>query len=160
MGFWINFGLILGFLFAVLFLADLIDKQGRLFRAMEKFPGPPVRPIIGSVEEIMFLNQGKSITRREYVMPNSENLCSNDLRVDTPLGETLPSFVPILAEQLNLRAERNPRTRSRAAAFEYEEHRQEPILPVSAPSAGAGTAEQRRVKVVASKTHFDADVPL
>ncbi|EDS43520.1 cytochrome P450 4C1 [Culex quinquefasciatus] len=118
MGFWINFGLILGFLFAVLFLADLIDKQGRLFRAMEKFPGPPVRPIIGSVEEIMFLNQGKSITRREYVMPNSENLCSNDLRVDTPLGETLPSFVPILAEQLNLRSERNPRTRSRAAAFD------------------------------------------
>ncbi|XP_039440748.1 cytochrome P450 4C1 [Culex pipiens pallens] len=66
MGFWINFGLILGFLFAVLFLADLIDKQGRLFRAMEKFPGPPVRPIIGSVEEIMFLNQATTFewTRR------------------------------------------------------------------------------------------------
>lgn len=41
----------------LLLLYDFVDKQGKVFRAMNTFPGPPVRPLIGTLTEISFLNQ-------------------------------------------------------------------------------------------------------
>lgn len=43
----------------VLLVRDAIDKSGRIYRAINKFAGPPCLPLIGTLCEILFMNQGK-----------------------------------------------------------------------------------------------------
>ncbi|XP_058463622.1 cytochrome P450 4C1-like [Malaya genurostris] len=45
---------------SMLFVLELVQRKGRLFRALNKFGGPPVRPFIGTLGEIMFMNQAKT----------------------------------------------------------------------------------------------------
>lgn len=44
----------------VLLAWDAIDKSGRPYRAMNKFPGPRVFPLIGTLSEILFKDQAKT----------------------------------------------------------------------------------------------------
>ncbi|XP_058835417.1 cytochrome P450 4C1-like [Topomyia yanbarensis] len=61
MDFSINYWLfIVGLLLLVIFVLDLMNKRGRMFRAINKFAGPPTRPLIGTLCEILFLNQAKT----------------------------------------------------------------------------------------------------
>ncbi|EAT34187.1 AAEL013556-PA [Aedes aegypti] len=41
----------------VLLVRDAIDKSGRIYRAINKFAGPPCLPLIGTLCEILFMNQ-------------------------------------------------------------------------------------------------------
>nr|XP_019548744.2 cytochrome P450 4C1-like [Aedes albopictus] len=41
----------------VLLVYEVIDKNGRIFRAINKFPGPPCLPLIGNLSEILFMDQ-------------------------------------------------------------------------------------------------------
>ncbi|XP_055535727.1 cytochrome P450 4C1-like [Wyeomyia smithii] len=61
---WIqNFLCFVCVLLLVVHVLQTIDKQGRLFRALNKFAGPPVRPIIGTLSEVLFLDQAKTFQR-------------------------------------------------------------------------------------------------
>nr|XP_019525749.2 cytochrome P450 4C1-like [Aedes albopictus] len=44
----------------VLLVWDAIDKNGRQYRAINKFPGPPSLPLIGTLGEILFMDQAKT----------------------------------------------------------------------------------------------------
>lgn len=55
----------------VLLVWDAIDKSGRQYRAINKFPGPPSLPVIGTLGEILFMDQGG----KHEVFSN--NICSN-----------------------------------------------------------------------------------
>lgn len=62
---WSKMDFLMDWWFAVLIIVivllawDAIDKSGRPYRAMNKFPGPRVFPLIGTLSEILFKDQGK-----------------------------------------------------------------------------------------------------
>ncbi|XP_055626835.1 probable cytochrome P450 4ac1 [Toxorhynchites rutilus septentrionalis] len=57
---WTNLSSLFVLLLLVLLLYDIIDKRGSVYQALKKFPGPPIRPIIGTLQETIFMNQAKA----------------------------------------------------------------------------------------------------
>ncbi|XP_053690209.1 cytochrome P450 4C1-like [Sabethes cyaneus] len=61
---WIHYFLCaIGMLLFVIHILQTIDRRGRIFRALNKFAGPPIRPIIGTLTEVLFLNQATTFQR-------------------------------------------------------------------------------------------------